>query len=109
MFARRVNYSEIWFCNEYFIADVNILAETPNRKFVKEINLILSGYVKTFQYRNVKGAKLYEFHISNKKFKIAIAEIESGIYLIAYLSGRDVRISVEANNIDGRKRNKDLL
>ena len=69
MFARCVNYSEIWFCNEYFIADVNILAETPNRKFVKEIDLILSTYVKTFQYRNIKGAKLYEFNISNKKFK----------------------------------------
>ena len=109
MFARRVNYSEIWFCNEYFIADVNILAETPNRKFVKEIDLILSTYVKTFQYRNIKGAKLYEFNISNKKFKIAIAEIELDIYLIAYLSGRDLRISAEADNIDGRKRNKDLL
>ena len=109
MFARRVNYSEIWFCNEYFIADVNILAETPNRKFVKEIDLILSTYVKTFQYRNIKGAKLYEFNISNKKFKIAIAEIELGIYLIAYLSGRDLRISAEADNIDGRKRNKHLL
>ena len=109
MFARCVNYSEIWFCNEYFIADVNILAETPNRKFVKEIDLILSTYVKTFQYRNIKGAKLYEFNISNKKFKIAIAEIELGIYLIAYLSGRDLRISAEADNIDGRKRNKDLL
>ena len=109
MFARRVNYSEIWFCNEYFIADVNILAETPNRKFVKEIDLILSTYGKTFQYRNIKGAKLYEFNISNKKFKIAIAEIELGIYLIAYLSGRDLRISAEADNIDGRKRNKDLL
>ena len=56
MFARRVNYSDIWFCNEYFIADVNILAETPNRKFVKEIDLILSTYGKTFQYRNIKGA-----------------------------------------------------
>ncbi len=109
MFARRVNYSEIWFCNEYFIADVNILAETPNRKFVKEIDLILSTYVKTFQYRNIKDAKLYEFNISNKKFKIAIAEIELGIYLIAYLSGRDLRISAEADNIDGRKRNKHLL
>ena len=109
MFARCVNCSEIWFCNEYFIADVNILAETPNRKFVKEIDLILSTYVKTFQYRNIKGAKLYEFNISNKKFKIAIAEIELGIYLIAYLSGRDLRISAEADNIDGRKRNKDLL
>lgn len=109
MFARRVNYSEIWFCNEYFIADVNILAETPNRKFVKEIDLILSAYVKKFQYRNIKGAKLYEFNISNKKFKIAIAEIELGIYLIAYLSGRDLRISAEADNIDGRKRNKNLL
>lgn len=109
MFARRVNYSEIWFCNEYFIADVNILAETPNRKFVKEIDLILSTYGKTFQYRNIKGAKLYEFNISNKKFKIAIAEIELGIYLIAYLSDRDLRISAEADNIDGRKRNKDLL
>ena len=109
MFARRVNYSEIWFCNEYFIADVNILAETPNRKFVKGIDLILSTYGKTFQYRNIKGAKLYEFNISNKKFKIAIAEIELGIYLIAYLSDRDLRISAEADNIDGRKRNKDLL
>ena len=109
MFARRVNYSKIWFCNEYFIADVNILAETPNRKFVKELDLILSDYVKTFQYRNIKGAKLYEFNINNKKFKIAIAEIELGIYLIAYLSGRDLRISAEADNIDGRKRNKDLL
>ena len=109
MFARRVNYSEIWFCNEYFIADVNILDETPNRKFVKGIDLILSTYGKTFQYRNIKGAKLYEFNISNKKFKIAIAEIELGIYLIAYLSSRDLRISAEADNIDGRKRNKNLL
>ena len=104
-----MNYSEIWFCNEYYIADVNIMAESINRRFMKEIDLILSGYGKTFQYRNIKGAKLYQFNICNKKFKIAIAEIELGIYLIAYLSGGDLRISAEVNNNDSRKRNKCLL
>jgi len=109
MFARHVNYSEIWFCSEYFIADINILAESTNRKFVKEIDLILSAYAKTFRYRNIKGAKLYQFEIRNKKFKIAIAEMELGIYLIAYLSGRDSRIAAEVNNNDSRQRNKHLL
>lgn len=109
MFARYVNYAEIWFCNEYFIADVNIMAESNSRSFIKEIDLILGQYNKTSPYRKIKGAKLYRFDIGNKKFKIAIAEMELGIYLIAYLSGRDVRISAKVSNNDSRKRNKDLL
>lgn len=109
MFARYVNYSEIWFCNEYYIADVNIMAESTNRKFLKEIDLILSRYIKTFEYRKIKGAKLYQFNINNNKFKIAIAEIELGIYVIAYLSGKDLRISAKVSNNDSRKKNKNML
>ena len=108
MFAKYVNYSEIWFCNEYFISDVNILSESDNRRFVKEVDLMMGHYAKTFQFRKIRGAKLYRFNIGNKKFKIAIAEIEADIYLIAYLSGRDLRISAK-QPIISRKRKKCLL
>ena len=109
MFAKRSYYLEIWFCNQYYIGGVNILEESQNRKFIKIVDLIQRGCNKNFLYRKINKAKLYEFFIGGKRFKIAIAEIEEGIWVIAFLSGIDLRLSAKINDRESRNKNRQLL
>lgn len=50
---KRAHYNEIWFCDRYFIGGTDILSD-GNRKFIKEININLYDYSKTFRINTLK-------------------------------------------------------
>ena len=105
---RKTYFEEIWYCSEFYIGGINVLS-AANRKFVKLVDINLSGYSQNHPYKYIKEAKLYKTSINHRTFKFAIAEIEKDIVIIAYLSRYSFIQSVEANNDASRRLNKESL
>lgn len=106
---RKTYFNILCYTNEYYIAGVNVLQESVHRKYIKEVDLSLSGYSKKFLYKYVNKAKLYIYKINGKKFKLAIAQMAKDVYLIAYLTAFNFVRCIAIDNEESRQKNIALI
>ena len=103
MALKRMCYSYLCFGNEYYIAGVNILAESKNRTFVRNIPRL-----RTDICNDVTNVPFYKFSINNRKFKVAIKQLSSMVYLVSH-SNTSLNVSSHIQDAQSVQRNKQLL
>ena len=104
MISRKVYFAEVWFGDKYYIGGVDILAENPNRTFVKKVRFHLD--VKP---RRCYDADLYKFVINKRSFKVAITPPINDVRYIAFLTLMSFNASAEANDRKSRGLNREIL
>ena len=107
IFNKKDYFSELWWCDEYYIAGINILDDV-NRTYIKKVDYNLCANVN---YRKIRGAKLYLIKTDKTKFKIAIARLNEETIVISYLSSRQFLKSHKDTNLClyTSKKNAELL
>ena len=104
MINRKVYFAEVWFGDQYYIGGVDILAESPNKTFVKKVKFRLDVRPK-----RCYDADLYKFVINKRSFKVAITPPINNVRYIAFLTWMSFNASVEANDRKSRDLNREIL
>lgn len=105
----RPYYAELCFCNQYYIADIDVLNDNGCRQLVKIKNITLSFLDKSIPYRKVDNAQIFRIYVGAKNFCIALKQLAPSVYLIAYLTRRDFVVKTQVQNKSSRQRNADNL
>jgi len=103
---KMVGFSEVMFCNEYYIDGVDVFKD-ENRKFLGKVDIDLRMRVS---YSKLNGVDLYEVKGTRTTFKICISKVKD-FYIISYYDSKEFyKVSrFRRSLLSSAKKNRELL